>query len=195
MLQPTRKEQEGTLKTWVRLVDHQGGGRWHRRGMEWQKENTDASRVGESVPWKVLVKSSRVTQIIKKETVNNVHDHFACITPKGKNRLQLRRDILCEHRISSATYFITFCWWGKKKVQRLPFSFFLPLPTPPPLLSPSLMTTEKIIMIALQKMGRALKAKEMVMTTTAIQALIKRTSEKTERSQERKTSIILLEEN
>lgn len=41
-------------------------------------------------------------------------------------------------------------------------------------------------------MERALKEKEMVMTTTAIQARIKRTSEKTERSQER-TSIILLE--
>lgn len=50
-------------------------------------------------------------------------------------------------------------------------------------------------MVTLQKMGRALKAKEMVMTTTAIQACIKKPSEKTERSQERKTSIILLEEN
>lgn len=50
-------------------------------------------------------------------------------------------------------------------------------------------------MITLQKTGRALKAKEMVMTTTAIQAHMKRTSEKTERSQEKKTSIILLEEN
>lgn len=55
-----------------------------------------------------------------------------------------------------------------------------------------LITTEKVIKITLQKMERALKEKEMVMTTTAIQARIKRTSEKTERSQER-TSIILLE--
>lgn len=79
--------------------------------MEWQKENTDASRAGEPVPWETLVKSSKMTQIIKKETVNNMHDHFAHITPKGK-RLQLLRDILCEQRPRSATYFITILLMG-----------------------------------------------------------------------------------
>lgn len=52
--------------------------------MEWQKENADASRAGEPVQWQALVKSSKMTQIIKKETVNNMHDHFAHITPKEK---------------------------------------------------------------------------------------------------------------
>lgn len=43
-------------------------------------------------------------------------------------------------------------------------------------------------MITVQKMRMTLKARETVMTTTAIQACIKRTWEKTERNQGRKTS-------
>lgn len=79
---PEKKERNSSR---LRMMDCQGRRVLANRGVtEWQKENTDVCRVKEPTPWEVLVKSNRLSQIIKEEMVNNMQDRFVRITPKGK---------------------------------------------------------------------------------------------------------------
>lgn len=79
---PEKKERNSSR---LRMMDCQGRRVLANRGvMGWQKENTDVCRVKKPTPWEVLMKSNRLSQIIKEEMVNNMQDRFVRITPKGK---------------------------------------------------------------------------------------------------------------
>lgn len=173
-------------------------------GMWGGRKKTDASRARKLVPWEALLKSSRMTQIMKKEMVNNTHDHFACITPKGKNRLQVLRDILCEQMLQSASGFITILLVGggegteakeeektqnknTRLIQRLSFWVFFPFS-----LSGN---SRKQQDDNNSKEGKGTNSKGNSNNHNGLPTTYKRITDKIEKSQEKKTSIMLLEEN